>query len=373
MSFKEIFCQDRAVSVLRRGFDAGRSSHAYIFFGRDGVGKYKTACCWAKLALCHGAVRDDDGLSESCGSCESCRQFEAGAHPDFEHIYKELVEFTEKGKGKKTPLDLPIDVVREFLVARVSVKPSVSQRRVFVVSEAERLNTASQNSLLKALEEPPDYCTIILLCTRPDKLLATVKSRCQAVRFGPVSEDVILARLKSMGLSDESSLYFSRLSDGSLGLACRLADLELGGVKFYEGKKEILSSLSDFNYADSLRLAGFVGQLGKSFSAGWVKLEPETSRKDIKRRVNRTVLQIFISVLHDAIRVCIGEDKGLTNSDQAECVRVLAERFGLESAAEKTADCYRAIRRLESNVNERLIFEQLLLSLVKNGKMNSLR
>jgi DNA polymerase-3 subunit delta' len=174
MSFKEIFCQDRAIELLQRAFHSNRAAHAYIFAGPEGVGKFKTACEWAALLLCHDPVVVD-GFAESCGKCRPCRLLEAGSHPDFNHIYKELREFTEDGKGKGPPVDLPIDVVREFLIAKVSIRPSFSQRKVFVVSEAQKLNASSQNSLLKVLEEPPLYCCIVLLCSRLDELLPTIK------------------------------------------------------------------------------------------------------------------------------------------------------------------------------------------------------
>ncbi|NQT04351.1 MAG: hypothetical protein HQ580_20160, partial [Planctomycetes bacterium] len=176
MSIKEIFCQDKAVDILQRAFASGKWAHAYIFAGPEGVGKFKTAREWAKLLLCQSPVtdrrqktedrkqsRDERGetsvehRADSCGACRSCQLFEAGSHPDFNHIYKELREFTKDGKGKPPPVDLPIDVIREFLIPKVSTKPTLSQRKVFVLSEAERLNDASQNCLLKVLEEPPEY------------------------------------------------------------------------------------------------------------------------------------------------------------------------------------------------------------------------
>ena len=109
--------------------------------------------------------------------------YDAGSHPDFNHVYKELLEFTEEGKDKKTPISFPIDVVREFVIAKASSKPTLSERKIFVVSEGEKLQDAAQNCLLKTLEEPPAYCFIILLCSRLDKLLPTIKSRCQIIRF----------------------------------------------------------------------------------------------------------------------------------------------------------------------------------------------
>jgi len=190
MSLKEIFCQDKAISILQRAFAADKMPHAYIFAGLEGVGKFKTAREWAKMLLCKNPVVENE-FADSCGACQSCRLLEAGSHPDFNLIYKELLEFTKDGKGKTTPVDLPVDVVREFLIEKVSIKPTLSARKVFIVSEAERLNASSQNAMLKVLEEPPQYCTIILLCTRMERLLPTTRSRCRIIRFSPIDEERI--------------------------------------------------------------------------------------------------------------------------------------------------------------------------------------
>ncbi|MFA5252929.1 MAG: DNA polymerase III subunit, partial [Phycisphaerae bacterium] len=188
MPLKDIFCQEKAVASLEQAYDSGKVAHAYVFAGPDGVGKFTTAREFAKLLLCKNPVKTDD-LTDSCGECESCRAFDAGSHPDFEHVYKELIVFTENGKDKDTPVDFPIDVVREFVIGKVSQRPALSTRRVFVLTETEKLNDTSQNCLLKVLEEPPAYCCIILVCTRPDKFLPTIRSRCQILRFGPIAED----------------------------------------------------------------------------------------------------------------------------------------------------------------------------------------
>ena len=105
MSLKEIFCQDKAISILQRAFAADKMPHAYIFAGPEGVGKFKTAYEWAKLLLCKNKVVARESrivnqtpntkprttnFADSCGECDSCLSFETGSHPDFNPIYKEL-------------------------------------------------------------------------------------------------------------------------------------------------------------------------------------------------------------------------------------------------------------------------------------------
>ncbi len=368
MAFSEIFCQNRAIDILQRAFAADRWAHAYIFAGPEGVGKFKLAREWAKLLGCKEPVVQD-GFAESCGACESCRLFEAGSSPDFNHVYKELLEFTEDGKDRKTPLDLPIDVIREFLVAKVSAKPTVSQRKVFVVSEAERLNNSSQNCLLKVLEEPPGYCCIVLLCTRLEKLLPTTKSRCQTIRFGPVDESSIIEKLEDMGLERNQARYFARLAQGSLGTACKWAELELADASLYETKRELLDSLASYELSDALNLAEKLVAESKRIAGVWTGVDKNTSKTDVGRRATKTLIRMIILALHDAMTLNVAATEEAAEYDQKEQIEKLAARFGAERAAEKIADCYRMLHWIESNVNEKLIFEQLLLSLPDSDTM----
>jgi DNA polymerase-3 subunit delta' len=362
MSLREIFCQDKAIAILQRAFLSGRWAHAYIFAGQEGVGKFKTAVEWAKLLLCENPSIEN-GFADSCSSCRSCRAFQAEIQPDFNHVYKELVEFTKDNKGRKTPVDLPIDVVREFLIEKVATKPTLSQRKVFVVNEAEKLNAASQNALLKVLEEPPAYCCIILLCTRLERLLQTTKSRCQIIRFGPIDEDRIIEKLKEIGLEQKQAQYFARLSAGSLGTACKWAELELADANLYQTKKKLVSSLAGFEFADAVELAEEILEDSKRIAAVWRNLDKTTSKTDINRRAQKTLIQIIISALHDLMKLNAASQKTEINFDQKEQIKKLAARFNVEQAAEKISDCYRMLRWIESGVNEKLIFEQLLLNL----------
>ncbi len=368
MSLKDIFCQDKAIAILQKALATGKVPHAYIFAGQEGVGKFSAAREWARLLLCESPTIEND-FTDSCGLCRSCQLFEAGSHPDFNHVYKELLEFTREGKGKKTPVDLAIDVIREFLIEKVSTRPTLSKRKVFVVSEAERLNENSQNALLKSLEEPPEYCCIIMLCTRMEKLLPTTKSRCQIISFGPVAEDRIIKKLREMGAREKAAKYFARLSQGSLGQACRWAELDFAGVNLYETKKQLLNSLVKYEYAGALDLAQWLLGESKKIATSWTDLDETTSRKDINRRARTTLVQIIISALQDVMRINVTPAKGLINFDQKDGIKKLAGRFNAEQAAEKINDCYRMLHWIESSVNERLIFEQLLLNLAASGKM----
>lgn len=370
MSLRDVFCQDAAIDSLQRAFGAGRMGHAYIFSGADGVGKYTAARAWAKMLVCHDRVEEATGgrvFYDSCGQCESCRVFESGGHADFRPIYKELVEFTKKGKDKTTPIDMPIDVIREFLIDKVSNKPTMGEYVVYVVREAEKLNRFSQNAMLKVLEEPPGYCVIILLCSRLDKMLPTTRSRCQVVRFGEIEEGRIRGKLEEMGVESEEALFWARFCGGSLGEAISWSKIELEEGNCYEIKKKLVRSLAAHELADSVDFAEWMCDASKRICEGWGQVEKSTSKKDLVRRGQKGLIRMVGAVFSDVMRVNVEEIGGLVNSDQMDEISSLAGRFDAEAATEKVSKAYESMRWVEASVNEKLIFEELLLNLAGCG------
>jgi len=367
MPLKDIFCQEKAISAIQCSFAGDKVAHAYIFAGPDGIGKFTTAREFAKLLLCKNPVKKGD-FTDSCGNCASCRAFDTGSHPDFEHVYKELLEFTKEGKDREPPIDFPISVVQEFVLDKVNQRPALSTRRVFVLTEAEKLNNESQNCLLKVLEEPPAYCCIILICTRPDKLLPTIRSRCQILRFGPINEEKIIEKLRQPGLGEKQIKFFARLTDGSLGLAGTYSQLE---ADIYKTKTDIVNALANFEYKNAIELAETLQKQSKEIASIWAKLAPATSANDIKRKSTGIILQIIITALHDAMLVNVAAGSQIVNFDQPEQIKKIALRFNPEQAAQKIAECFKTLHYLESSVNERLILEQLLLNLAETDKITS--
>jgi len=374
MSLKEVFCQDKAIGILQRAFAADKLAHAYIFVGPDGVGKFKTAREWAKVLLCNDKIEQQTPQGvfyDSCGTCRSCEVFAGGAHPDFNHIYKELVEFTKDGKGK-TPLDLPIDVIRDFLIKKVAGRPQMSAATVYVVREAERLNKSSQNALLKVLEEPPKHCFIILICSRLEKMLPTTQSRCQIIRFGPVEEGQIVNQLVQMNVPNKEARYWAAFSEGSLGTALAWAGLEPKDKSCYEIKTELVRRFAAYQLPDALDFAEWLGQMAKKISGAWAEKEPNVSKKDINRRAQAGLIRMIIAALDDAMKMNIGNDTAFANSDQMSQIEALAARFGAEDLAEKIGKAYESMQWVQRSVNERLIFEELLLSCAGCGIITSL-
>jgi DNA polymerase-3 subunit delta' len=239
----------------------------------------------------------------------------------------------------------------------------MSDNVVFVIRQAERVNNASQNALLKVLEEPPKHCVIILLCSQLEKMLPTTQSRCQIVRFGPVDEVRITERLAEMGVSAAEALYWARFSGSSLGQAIEWASLELKEGSCYQIKTELVTRIAKHSLADSIEIAEWMLNSARSISDAWEKAAGDTSKADIKRRALKGVIRMVIAVFQDAMRIGVEpNDQSIVNLDQRPQIKYLAERLTSEQAADRIAKGYENIRWIDASVNEKLILEELLLN-----------
>ncbi len=190
-----------ALRVLQNAITHDRVHHAWIFHGPPGVGKFTTAIAFAKRLL------EGPGLF---ASAEDEAGFEADAawtHPDLHVISKELAavsNFTSLRNRKQT--NIPVDLLREHLVggwigsgdSKKYIEPPIGKTalsgggKIFIVDEAELLAREGQNTLLKTLEEPPPKTRLILITAHEDRLLPTIRSRCQlSVAFGPLPQQAV--------------------------------------------------------------------------------------------------------------------------------------------------------------------------------------
>lgn len=176
MALETISGQDAAVEVLRRALRTGRVAHAYTFVGPGGVGRKRVAIEFAKTL-----VAPQGG--------PAAERVERGAHPD---VF--VVEPTPPPDNPKGVLRIRIENIREL--ERLAVlRPAQAAWKVFIVHDAEAMTPQTQHAFLKTLEEPPARTIIILIVSRLRALLATVRSRCQIIRFTPITPEGTLALL----------------------------------------------------------------------------------------------------------------------------------------------------------------------------------
>lgn len=193
---------------LTRLLAEGRTPHALLFFGPEGVGKRRTASAAAASLLC---MRPPAG--RPCGVCESCRALAAGTHPDFYVLRPEAA-----GRAARS---IRIDAVRAVRAETARV-PLLAPRRVVIIDEAESMNEAAQNALLKTLEEPAGAAVFILVTGARQALLPTILSRCTGVSFAPLGRAALLRVLAAGGVPERAAAALAALSEGSAGRALRL-------------------------------------------------------------------------------------------------------------------------------------------------------
>ena len=221
MRLSEVQHQERAISILRRSLSSGRTHHAYLFEGPEGVGKQMAAEALAARLLCLSNEIPPD--ADACGNCAACRLLASGNHPDFHLIERSLHKLhPDRTIRASKGLFLVVDVIRTFLIEPAGSKPAVSARRVFLVNEAERMNEGAQNALLKTLEEPPGQTCLILVTASAERLLPTIRSRCQRVPFGLLPPEFVARQLvERLRLPPDQATALARLADGRLGAALR--------------------------------------------------------------------------------------------------------------------------------------------------------
>lgn len=191
--FEKIIGNEHIKESLIKAVNSSSVSHSYLFIGKSGIGKKLFAKELAKKVMCLG----DE-------TCESCIKFEAGSNPDFQIIVPD---------GRT----LKIEQIRN-LQAKIIEKPIISNKKVYIIDDAECMSEEAQNCLLKTLEEPPEYAMIILISSNENRILQTIKSRCVIIRFEDLTDKQIADYLN---IQDKEII---KLCGGSLEKASKIQE-----------------------------------------------------------------------------------------------------------------------------------------------------
>ena len=207
--------------IMQQG---AKMPHALLLRGRAGTGKHDFALDVAKAILCPQASEQQS----ACGSCPSCHWFTEGSHPDFMLIGPEDAENSDETVKKKTTKKSQISVtkIRQLLDYLTLSSYQVNGYRVIIISPADMLNGASANALLKVLEEPPANTLFLLVTSQPQRLLATITSRCQAIDMPLPSRVDALAWLTSQQITMQVNIAENtlNLAGGAPLLALQIAE-----------------------------------------------------------------------------------------------------------------------------------------------------
>lgn len=347
MTFRALVGHRRVATLLTRAIARETLPPTLLFAGPAGVGKWQTALATAQAVNCLEPIRPsaadsdgpDGGLSaDSCGACRSCERIARGVHVDVLAVSPD-----EKASIK-------IDVIRDVL-ARTSYRPFEGRRRFVLIREAETLEPASQNALLKSLEEPPPATVFILTTSVPGALLPTVRSRSMTLRFGrlPVA-DVAAVLARDHEHSDADARALAALADGSVGQALALGETDVTALR--DAALRLLQQTARSADAQG-RLgaaAGIVGQGGP---------KKERPREDLA-----VILRFTASMLRDIEALNSAADPNLlANPIVAEDLRALARHYTGDRARDAFGAVDRALFALERNAGAKVVTEWLSLQL----------
>lgn len=263
-TFEEVVGQQYVTKILKNTIDRNMTSHAYLFSGPRGTGKTTIAKLIAKLLNCESPINDIP-----CEKCPSCIAFNEKNHPD-------IIEMDAASNNG-------VDEIREIR-DKVTLMPSISKYKVYIIDEVHMLSIGAFNALLKTLEEPPQHVIFILATTELYKVPATIISRCQCFNFEKISEEDIVKKLKyivekeNIKVEEEVLNLIAKYSDGGLRDAINLLDklaccstnitiddfYEIKGIVKEEERFDIVSALVNGNTKEALEKLDYLGKKGKN-------------------------------------------------------------------------------------------------------------
>lgn len=209
-SFEFVFGQDTIVKTLKNVIKNNKLSHAYLFTGPRGTGKTSSAKLFAKTINC---LNNQNG--DACNECDSCKSFNNNSNPD-------IIEIDAASNNG-------VDEIRE-IKNKVSLVPSMSKYKVYIIDEVHMLSIGAFNALLKTLEEPPEYVIFILATTEPQKLPATVISRCQRFDFKSITKENMkkclenIIKKEKISITDDALMEIIDNSKGGMRDAIGMLD-----------------------------------------------------------------------------------------------------------------------------------------------------
>lgn len=300
--------------------EENRLPHALLITGKAGLGKNAFSMALAKLSLCNRPVDD-----QPCGTCQSCNLFGAGTHPDL-HI----IEPEEEGK------DIKVDQIRD-LIEKNSLTSHIASIKVYSIFTAEKMTRSAANSLLKTLEEPASSSLILLVSEHPEKLPATVRSRCQQISFSVPETKMSIQWLNKEKVKHDPALLIS-LAQG-LPLTAK-----------------------SFDNSDILQLRDSVfTDFGKVVFG---KTDPVEVAQKWHEQDFRQLLKWMIIWVSDMVKLKYNETDRIENSDKLKGLIKISDAFSLQQLFEIYTRQINAEKLLDTQINRVLLIESLLMPLV---------
>jgi DNA polymerase-3 subunit delta' len=357
-SVNHIIGQDRVKKILRSSIDSKRLAHAYLFHGPPGVGKDAVALALTMELNCLNHV------PWGCGECKHCVQISKLESPAIQFVfptptrpksmnqdkYNELVR--EKalerlgnpyreitfGPTITTLPNIGIDPIRT-LKHEATLKQGMDVTRVFVISQVERMTIPAANSLLKLLEEPPPRTHLLLTSSAPNRILPTITSRCQMIRFDSLPADLMKEALISrFDYDEENAHFFARMSGGSLDRALSLADGDFEVRR--NAAWQFFESTLHGNHLKRMEVC-------------------DTLLKDSDKMEVKSILQLLLTILRDLLCIQSGKPERIMNVDRLHALEKTSDQHEDLDIEFAISQVEQSIDLIEKNVYLNLIVHNL--------------
>lgn len=362
MLFSEIIGQQAAKERLLRSVAEGRISHAQLFLGPQGSGNLALAVAYAQYISC-----GNKQPSDSCGTCSSCVKYNKLIHPDLHFVYpvalsKDVRVSTDvAAKWRETFLDNPYTTLFSWfesldaenkqavigveesgeILRKLSLTTYEAEYKIMVIWQAEKMNQASANKLLKILEEPPDKTLFLLVCESEDQLLRTIVSRTQLIKIPRISDaDMMKVLVEKHGLSPEMAEKTAHLADGNYAEALSLMNENENAAHNLASFQKLMRASLKFNPQGVF---------------SWIDEVSTAGRERQKNFINYS-----LHIIRESLVLNYGDASLVKlSADEQEFVKKFAPFIHSGNIERFTEELNKAYYHMERNANPKILFMDL--------------
>jgi len=317
--------QPAVLRMLKMSLIKNRVAHAYLFEGMKGTGKKEVGLLLTKSLFCEALV---DGY-KPCETCHNCRRINNGNHPDVHLI-------------EPDGLSIKVDQIRA-LQAEFTKKGVESLKKVYMISQADRMSVSASNSLLKFLEEPNAETVAILITEQQQQMLPTILSRCQITPFHPLLPQVMAKQLMEMGVAPQKAPLLTHITN-SIDEALSLADDE-----WFAQAQKIVVKLYEV--------------LGRNPLEAMVTIQSEWFQHFKEKEQIHRGLDLLLLILKDLLYIQLDKEEHIVYQEEIGRLKQYALKTSGRRLSNQMAAILDAKRKLEANMNPQLMMEQLVLKL----------
>lgn len=347
--FSKLAGNDLVKQTLKRLLAKDRVPNSMLFAGDEGVGKLQFALELIRAFICTDPVDGD-----ACGVCGPCGRVDNFLIP--ESTDKNKDEFKrvffgghiDVGKVVTYKRTILVDAIRD-LERNANFNPFEAKARFFIIDDADKMNDESSNALLKTLEEPPPQTHIFLFTSRPDSLLATIRSRCQVLRFAPVApQEIERFLIAERAFTHDEARLAARLARGSVGRA-----VSINVEKFRVQREKMLAVVANaIETGDRAALLRIAEEMN------------DAKNKD----AFEDNLDILQSLIHDVWTITVDDDRErLVNTDLGDSLAKLAGQAMGRDLPSWLAEIDAIRENLAVNINRKIAADALFVSMVGAG------